>query len=851
MEALAAKPIETPAAKPVEAPATEAEPSSSSAAEPSTAELPEDVVPKADADDAPSTASSPPSPPKPPPLEPLKIDAVKKRNPVKPPQESKAKGKRAASQKPAAAVQKPKVIAQKPAGKPSTVSQKPESPEPVPVKAPTQPEAAPPPVAAAPLEAAGEGATELKQNLEQQDATPELVVLAGSPDGSAGGSPGNGSPNSSLNGSPRERPFSAPPLTLLPRQPKYGWVTLSKNAEEFVIKEIGCMPAHLRQQHVQQWTRRQGIDSSRERSRAMARDEEQRSVEKLFKQLRGEISGVPAPRSTSTYLKELESDPKGIGFAYGGLYPGRLHARGKHVEKHEVHFSVGVSGRYLLHVNMRPNANTPVTPLPGSPFKLHVVPGVAHPLSTEIPPSQLPLRGVLERGSLDKAKAVPEREGEEPQLPRCMCKLTLVARDKMGNRCETGGAAFSCGCMDESAPLESSWEDEGNGEYTIRWSAMDLGTFTVFVKIDGIHVLGSPTMLTLSSGTADISKTEVTNMERQARAGKPVKLRVHCRDVAGHPCAGTSCTFGLVLLPASQTDPELWRRQEVEKVQRHLVGDLVELSFVPKLAGDIRAHLWMSVEEGPKTPGKLERRGMAVVPPAIEMAKPRPQSLSQELASIAAAGGVDAPPRPAAVVAGRGGKKSGRRDLKESAADPRELVPGAPFPITVTPAEVSMKHCFIDSLTRSMGGGAWEEVYGISVNDKLKMPPRSNVLEKGHEKDDGGSSPGEEEEPPSLQVGDLIKLRPTIRDQYNNPVGTLPGSLTFMIQSQSGRDSGDMVSQNTKGVWHHDTSYEIKAKGRHKLEVLLNEEPISGSPIEWIVKPRTIPKEPSTSDEPL
>ena len=26
------------------------------------------------------------------------------------------------------------------------------------------------------------------------------------------------------------------------------------------------------------------------------------------------------------YLADVEADPKGIGFAYGGVYPGRLHA---------------------------------------------------------------------------------------------------------------------------------------------------------------------------------------------------------------------------------------------------------------------------------------------------------------------------------------------------------------------------------------------------------------------------------------------------------------------------------------------------------------------------------------------
>ena len=67
----------------------------------------------------------------------------------------------------------------------------------------------------------------------------------------------------------------------------------------------------------------------RQRARArLARDEEQRANEKLCRELHAEINPERlARRFTSSYASELESDPKGIGFAYGGLYPGRLHAK--------------------------------------------------------------------------------------------------------------------------------------------------------------------------------------------------------------------------------------------------------------------------------------------------------------------------------------------------------------------------------------------------------------------------------------------------------------------------------------------------------------------------------------------
>ena len=36
------------------------------------------------------------------------------------------------------------------------------------------------------------------------------------------------------------------------------------------------------------------------------------------------------------YLREMDADPQGIGFAYGGVTPGRLHAHGKLVDFHQV-----------------------------------------------------------------------------------------------------------------------------------------------------------------------------------------------------------------------------------------------------------------------------------------------------------------------------------------------------------------------------------------------------------------------------------------------------------------------------------------------------------------------------------
>ena len=136
------------------------------------------------------------------------------------------------------------------------------------------------------------------------------------------------------------------------------------------------------------------------------------------------------------YWNDVEADPLRIGFAYGGVYPGKLHAKGQLVDQHEVRFSVGVSGSYLLYVSLRPphtpwpvsGQNAPSLQddwqVPGSPFFLKVAPGRAYPLSTQIAPSQLPIKGgkltVKMPGSPDAWTAA----------------IVIQARDKMGNLCE-------------------------------------------------------------------------------------------------------------------------------------------------------------------------------------------------------------------------------------------------------------------------------------------------------------------------------------------------------------------------------------------------------------------------------
>ena len=171
-------------------------------------------------------------------------------------------------------------------------------------------------------------------------------------------------------------------------------------------------------------------------------------------------------------------------FAFGGVYPGVLHAHGKLLESHKVSFSVGVAGQYLLHVRLRQQA----APIPGSPFLLEVRPGPAHALSTRL----------------------PERiEGEVGGR----CSLLIQTADMMGNRCLTGGANLQLEVS--SKAVTALREDLGDGSYRLIFNAERTGTFRASVLIDGIHVANSPSVLQITSTVPDLSQCRVVGPQER------------------------------------------------------------------------------------------------------------------------------------------------------------------------------------------------------------------------------------------------------------------------------------------------------------------------------------------------
>ena len=209
-----------------------------------------------------------------------------------------------------------------------------------------------------------------------------------------------------------------------------GWLTIVKGGRE-LVRLRDKLNAGQRQRHMQQWARRNAADKTlaatshtwgeggdaKERSRATAK---------------GKSAAYVAKPNGNVFAEELRSDPTEIGFAFGGVDPGTLHAKGQLHEVHRVTYSVGRAGAYLLHVRLR----TQALPLPGSPFRLAVRPGAAHPAATSLPSEALPLRGIV---------GLTATSG---------CHLTLATADKMGNMCDAGGAKIRCLCADAQVETE-------------------------------------------------------------------------------------------------------------------------------------------------------------------------------------------------------------------------------------------------------------------------------------------------------------------------------------------------------------------------------------------------------------
>ena len=283
-----------------------------------------------------------------------------------------------------------------------------------------------------------------------------------------------------------------------------GWVTLVKSGSSLVrLRER--LNAGQRQAYLEQWQRRQRADKTVAAATATNNkkgDDRDKDGNKKKK-----IKSVDLLQGRNIYAHELEVDIEQIGFAYGGVEPGVLHAKGQLHEVHRCTYSVGKAGTYWLHVRLRNQALS----IPGSPFALLVKPDKPHAQSTKLPEGVQPLNGVVGDKHSDG------------------CHVVLRTADKMGNECNAGGATVVVTCSNKD--VKTSCEDNGDGSYNLAWRSRYCGTSEVSVQIQGVHIKGSPCPLTLRSTQPDLYKTTIDGEGiTKAHAGKDAKFNIYFVD---------------------------------------------------------------------------------------------------------------------------------------------------------------------------------------------------------------------------------------------------------------------------------------------------------------------------------
>ena len=198
----------------------------------------------------------------------------------------------------------------------------------------------------------------------------------------------------------------------------YGWVTIVKDGTSYLSATVERLQPPERLRMEQHWKHFLKMDSERERSRALERDQEREDARQREERTKHHVVPLSKPLSQqanlddialaqNVFLQEMATDPNKICFAFGGSLPRTQRSKRKTSRNAYSQLLCRRGGHYQLHVCLRRDS----APLPGSPFALVVAPGDAFPLSTKLP---LPLLGVFE---------LFRSEESESQLARCACRV--------------------------------------------------------------------------------------------------------------------------------------------------------------------------------------------------------------------------------------------------------------------------------------------------------------------------------------------------------------------------------------------------------------------------------------------
>ena len=316
-----------------------------------------------------------------------------------------------------------------------------------------------------------------------------------------------------------------------------GWITaMHKDGRKRLAKRHLKLDAAQRRAQVELWNRRLTAD-------------------------RALTTNKKAAIASPGFAHELTDCRRGIAFAYGGLHPGTLHAHGALVKTHQVHYSVGAAGTYLMHVGLRQKEAI----LPGSPFVLTVKPGPAHALCSDLPAEQLPLQTMVgTRGT-----------------------LLIPLADEMSNQCREGGAPLRVAL--DTKKVVATLEDQDDGTYLISWNGETAGTFNMSLTIDGVHIRGSPAPLTMLAAELDVDQCEFV-AQQNAVAGEAETIKLVCRDPFQND-AGTllELRFGLILVPLPSNEKHMAMRTEKPSTKHAAEADGEKKSW--KLNKEERANL--------------------------------------------------------------------------------------------------------------------------------------------------------------------------------------------------------------------------------------------------------------------
>ena len=573
-----------------------------------------------------------------------------------------------------------------------------------------------------------------------------------------------------------DRPRSAQVPSFMPgaltarEQGEVGWITAAKDGKETIVLRHSKLDASRRQEQMHQWAKQLAAEANRKAS------ETQRGL--TAEQLKIAQAGPSCAH-------ELYSDKTGIAFGYGGVDPGTLHAHGRLVKTHTVHYSIGRAGRYLLHVGLRNQKAA----LPGSPFELTVDPGSAHAVSTKLSTNQLPLKGTVgETGS-----------------------VRIVTCDRMGNLCIVGGAPVQVDA--KTSVLQTSTHDNGDGSYELRWQGEVSGKYGLHVTIDGINVSGSPTELSLLPAKPEVPKCEVSGGGlSQAVAGDPVVVKVLCKDRFSNPTLpGSSLSFGLAIGDVRAAVTEKHEKKD-KKDSKNKDADKGEASDKTDKKGD-------ASDEGAYQGESIEFEGKWLEDGEYEIRYSAKKAGDFELHLWCDTDGDGV----------------------------RQKLPGSPYLLHVNAAKASAAGSRVTGAEhmRELTAGDRLEL-GIQLRDPYQNPcaapergrgQRAAAISTRHEDEEGskrvvGSSPSRAPFSPTGQSAGKDNRLTSIKDEEKPEEGV---TAVLMTPSEPMPLTEKLRHGDALGTFS--LAYELHVAGKYECHLNLSGSPINGSPVVFMVQP--------------